>query len=200
MQIRYPVELTIEEYLEQEAWEQAKLPCCPFHPEGGCGLARHGTYPRKFPEYCLVARWYCPSARRTISLLPDFFASRFPGTLDEVEQTVNIAQSCTSREEAAEALRPDISLPSGLRWLRRRVRYVQETLTILAGLLVSKCVPELAEFRRKYHTDRVLTSLRDIAKEHLPSLPPIVGFGPRLHGRYCPSPSSNNRWGLARHG
>ncbi len=96
MQIRSPVEVSIEEYLEQKAWEQARLPCCPFDPEGGCGLARHGTYPRKFPDYCLVARWYCPCERRTISLLPDFFASRFPGTLDEVEQTVNIVQSCVN--------------------------------------------------------------------------------------------------------
>jgi hypothetical protein len=196
MQIRYPEELTIEEYLEQKAWTQASLSCCPFHPEGGCGLARHGTYPRKFPEYCLVARWYCPSAHETISLLPDFFASRFPGTLDEVEQTVNTAESCTSWEEAAETLRPDISLPSSLRWLRRRVRYVREVLTILTGLVVSKCAPELAEYRRKYHTDRVLTRLRDIAKEHLRFLPPIVGFGPRHGGRYCPRPCSNNRWGL----
>ena len=183
MQIRYPEELTMEEYLEQKAWERAKLPCCPFHPEGGCGLARHGTYPRKFPDYCLVARWYCPEAHQTISLLPDFFASHFPGTLDQVEQTVNIVEACTSKEEAAEVLRPDISLPAGLRWLRRRVRYVREVLTILTGLLVSKCAPELAEFRRKYHTDRVLTRLRDIAEEHLCSLPPIIGFGPRCRGR-----------------
>lgn len=197
MQIRYPVELTIEEYLGQEAWVQANLHCCPFHPEGGCGLARHGTYPRKFPEYCLIARWYCPMAHCTISLLPDFFASRFPGTLDEVEQTVNIAQSCASWEAAAEALRPDISLPAGLRWLRRRVQYVREVLTILAGLLVTKCAPQLEEFRKKYHADRVLVLLREIAEEHLPALPPIVGFGPRLRGRYSPLPCSNNRRGLS---
>ncbi|EFK07399.1 conserved hypothetical protein, partial [delta proteobacterium NaphS2] len=86
MQLRYPIDLTIEEYNEQKAWEHAELDHCPFHPEGGCDLARHGTYPRKFPEYCLVPRWYCPSAHKTISLLPDFLASRFPGTLDEIEQ------------------------------------------------------------------------------------------------------------------
>ncbi|EFK07293.1 conserved hypothetical protein, partial [delta proteobacterium NaphS2] len=60
---------SIEEYNEQKAWEHAELDHCPFHPEGGCDLARHGTYPRKFPEYCLVPRWYCPSAHKTISLL-----------------------------------------------------------------------------------------------------------------------------------
>jgi len=192
MQIRYPIKLTIKEYLEQRAWEQAELDQCPFHPEGGCGLARHGAYPRKFPEYCLIARWYCPCAQQTISLLPDFFASRIPGTLDEVEQVVNIAQSYKSQEEAAEALRPDISVISGLRWIRRRVRYVRQVLTILVGLLVSNCAPELAEFRKKYATDRVLTELRELAKEHLAALPPIVGFGPRCGRRYWQKIFSNN--------
>jgi hypothetical protein len=185
MQIRYPVKLTIEEYLEQRAWEQAELDHCPFHPEGGCGLAGHGTYPRKFPEYCLVPRWYCPDARRSISLLPDFFASRLPGTLDEVEEAVNMAEEYASREKAAETLRPASSLPSGLRWLRRRLKYVREVLTILVGLLVTECAPVLESFRLKFGTDRVLTSLREIALAHLASLPPIVGFGPRLGGRYC---------------
>ena len=27
-----------------------------------------------------MARWYCPQARATIGLLPDFYASRMPGT------------------------------------------------------------------------------------------------------------------------
>lgn len=157
---------------------------CPFHPEGGCGLVGHGTYPRKFPEYFLVPRWYCPKARRSISLLADFFASRLPGTLDEVEQAVNMAEGYASQEKAAEALRPDVSLPSALRWLRRRIKCVKELLTILVGLLVSECAPDLESFRLKFGTDRVLTSLREIVEAHLPSLPPIVGFGPRLGGRY----------------
>jgi len=192
MQIRYPEEITIETYIEQRGWEQVELNQCPFHPEGGCGLVRHGTYPRKFPDYCLVARWYCPCQRETISLLPDFFASRLPGTLDEVEQVVNIAASSSSREEAAETLRPDISLPGGLRWLRRRIKYVREALTILAGLLANECIPDLQSFRENYNTDSVLTKMRDIAAEHLQSLPRIVGFGSRSGGRYCHFPVSNN--------
>lgn len=197
MQIRYPVKLTLNEYLEQKGWEQAELGHCPFHPEGGCGLAKHGTYPRKFPEYCLIPRWFCPQVRQSVSLLPDFFASRFPGTLDEVEETVNIAGSYGSQEKAAEALRPDISLPSALRWLRRRLKYVREILTILTGLLVTGCAPELASFRQKHTTNSVLTRLRELAEEYLCSLPPIVGFGPRPGGRYYPLRSSNNRRGLA---
>lgn len=192
MQIRYSTDLTPEEYIEQKAWEQANLDHCPFHPEGGCGFSRHGTYPRKAPAYCLIARWYCPKAHKTIGLLPDFFSSRFPGTLDEVEQTVNVAQNHKSQEEAAEALRPDITLPSALRWLRRRIKYVKEVLTIIAGLLLPGCPPVLASFRQKYATDRVLVRLRDIAENHLFSLPPIVGFGPRSQRRYCQPPLSNN--------
>jgi hypothetical protein len=179
MQIQYLIDLTIEEYIEQNAWEHAELDHCPFHPDGGCGLTQHGTYPRKFPQYCLIARWYCPRASKTISLLPAFFASHFPGTLDEIEQAVNTAGSHGSQEDAAYALRPEISLPSALRWLRRRIKYVREALTIFAGLLVTRCAPDLESFRKKYDTDRVLTKLREIGREFLPSLPPIIGFGPR---------------------
>ena len=180
MQIRYITNLTVNEYIEKKEWEQAKLDHCPFHPEGGCGFASHGTYPRKIPEYCLVARWYCPMAHQTISLLPDFFSSRFPGTLDEVEQVVNIAENHKSQEMAAESLRPGITLPSALRWLRRRIKYVKEALTVIVGLLLPGCSPDLAWFRHKYATDRVLVQLRTIAESHLWSLPPIVGFGPRF--------------------
>ena len=197
MQIRYPEQLTEKEYREQQAWHNIQLACCPFHPKGGCGFARHGTYPRKFPEYCLVARWYCPEKRCTISMLPDFFASRFPGTLDEVEHVVNVAEQSTSQEQAAESLRPDITLPSGLRWLRRRLKYVREILNILTGLLCTECPADLTSFRQKYGVQRVLSSLRSLCSEHLQSLPPIVGFGPRHSHRYSPCVSSNNWWGLA---
>ena len=192
MQIRYPKELTVEQYTEQQAWKQAKLEHCPFHPDGGCGFARHGTYPRKFPEYCLVARWYCPSEHCTISLLPDFFASRFPGTLDEVEQVVNIVETSISQEQAAENLRPEITLPSALRWMRRRIKYVREILNILAGLLSTECPPDLPSFREKYSVKAVLSHLRFFSEDYLQSLPPIIGFGTRHRHRYSPSMSSNN--------
>lgn len=200
MQIRYPIELTITEYREQRAWENAKLDRCPFHPEGGCGVTKHGTYPRKFPEFCLVPRWYCPTEGQSISQLPDFFASRLPGTLDEVEQAVNIVQGCSSQEAAAEALRPDIGLPGALRWLRRRLGYVRQILTILAGLLATGCAPDLQAFQQKYATTGVLTNLRRIAEAQLACLPPIVGFGPRLGGRYCCRLPPNNRRGLSMAG
>lgn len=184
--------MTFDEYREQQAWKDVQLSQCPFHPEGKCGFAEHGTYPRKFPEYCLIARWYCPTEHRTVSMLPDFFPSRFPGTLDEVEQAVNIADASASREQAAEALRSEITLPSALRWLRRRIKYVQEILNILAGLLCTQCPPDLPSFRKKYDLKFVLSHLRSIAGDHLQTLPPIIGFGPRHRHRYFPATISNN--------
>jgi len=192
MQIRYPIDLTIEEYIEQKAWEQAELEHCPFHPDGGCGYAKHGTYQRKFPDHCLVARYYCPEAHHSISLLPDFFASRLPGTLDEVEHAVNIAETSSSQEEAAFTLRPEVSLPAGLRWLRRRIKYVGDILTILTGLLVTECHPDLSSYRKAFNTKKVMSGLRDIVEGHLQALPPIIGFGPRSGGRYCHLCPSNN--------
>jgi len=192
MQIRYPIELTVEEYIEQEAWKQAEIDHCPFHPDGGCHYTKHGTYPRKFPQYCLIVRYYCPDAQQSISLLPDFFASRLPGTLDEVEHAVNIAEKSSSLEEAAFTLRPEINLSSGLCWLRRRRKYVNEILTILTGLLVTECPPELNAFRTVFKIKNVLTGMRRIARHFLHSLPPIVGFGSSSGDRYSLLCSSNN--------
>jgi len=192
MQIRYSVGLTAKEYTEQRAWEQAKLDQCPFHPEGGCGLAKHGTYPRKFPQYCLVARWYCPAAHQSISLLPDVFASRLPGTLNEIEEAVNAAEAHGSQEQAAAELRPDITLPSALRWLRRRKKYVRQILTIVKGILGTKCSLDLKAWRKKYHVKMLLQQLRTLVAEHLHALPPVLGFCPRLPYRYFMVPPSNN--------
>ena len=46
VQLRHETPLTSEAYLAERAWEKATLPRCPRHPAGGCGFARHGTYPR----------------------------------------------------------------------------------------------------------------------------------------------------------
>ncbi len=195
MQILYTTGLTAKEYIEQRAWEQAKLDHCPLHPKGGCGFAKHGTYARKFPEYCLIARWYCPTAHQSISLLPDAFASHFPGTLNEVEEVVNTAENYPSREQAAAALRPEITLPSALRWLRRRIKHVQKILTTLKGFMGSKCPPVLKLWRKQYSTTELLHRLRLLVSDHLHAFEPILGFAPRLTSRYFTKPPSNNQWG-----
>jgi len=185
MQIRYETELTFEEYRDQEAWYEIEIDHCPLHPEGGCGFCKHGTYPRKFPDFCKIARFRCPLERVTIGLIPDFFCSRFPGTLDEVEQAANIAEPCTSQEEAAIKLRPDISSISALRWLRRRLAYVKDTLARIVDLLLLDTYPSLEKFRVHLGVNCVLINLRYMARDFLGSLPPVFGFGPRINKRYC---------------
>ncbi len=177
-QIRNKTELTFEEYREQEGWKLARLDYCPLHPEGGCGISRHGTYMRKFPEPSLIARYYCSVACVSISLLPDFFASRLPGTLDEVEEAVNVAEDSSSLEEAAEVVRPDILYPYNLRWLLRRIRYVREALVIIAGLFPDLVYPDLKSFRQWLGCEKVLCALREKAAAYLHSIPMIVGLIP----------------------
>lgn len=178
MQIRYKTDLTFEEYREQEGWKLARLDCCPFHPEDNCGISSHGTYMRKFPEPTLIARYYCSLERVSISLLPDFFASRLPGTLDEVEEAVNVAEDSSSLEEAAEFVRPDILYPYNLRWLLRRIRYVREALVIIAGLFPDLVYPDLKSFRKWLGCEKVLCALREKAAAYLHSIPMIVGLIP----------------------
>jgi hypothetical protein len=197
MQILYETGLTISQYIEQRAWEQAKLDRCPFHPKGGCSLSKHGTYPRKFPEYCQVARWYCPNAHQSISLLPDFFACRFPGTLNEVEEVVNTAENCSNQEQAAAEIRPEITLTSALRWLRRRIKHVYQILTTVKGMIGTRCPPVLELWRSQYGTTNLLQQLRIQVADHLHAFPPILGLAPRSVSRYFTKSPSNNQWGLS---
>ncbi len=119
-----------------------------------------------------------------MSLLPDFLASRLPGTLDEVEEAVRVTEGATL-EEAADRLKPGILLPGALRWLRRRINHVQTALVIVVGMLLYKCPPTLASFRKVLGTDRVLVSLRKTAEKHLHVLPPCLGFNHRSEGRWA---------------
>jgi hypothetical protein len=117
-------------------------------------------------------------------MLPDFLASRLPGTLDEVEEAVRVTEGATL-EEAADRLKPGILLPGALRWLRRRINHVQTALVIVVGLLLYNCPPTLASFRKVLGTDRVLITLRKTARQHLHALPPCLGFCPRSEGRWA---------------
>jgi hypothetical protein len=165
---------------------------CPFHPEGGCGLARHGTYVRVSPAGCLIARYRCPPARTTISLLPDFLCARLTGTLAEVEAVVAAADAAPTQEAVSEALRPDIELPGALRWLRRRTRLVHAGLAAAIGLLpelLAGCKPTVSSVRSALGAEVVLVRLRFELAPHLGALPPPLGFGPRPAGRR-PSPTA----------
>ncbi len=183
MQLRYVTGLSVDEYAQQQAWKDAKLDCCPLHPNGGCRLAKHGTYHRKFPIDLEVARWYCPDGHQTFGLLPDCLSSRLPGTLIEVETVIEIVENSTSQIAAADKIRLDIDLPGALRWIQRRLFLVKVTLIMLVDscpFLFEECIPAMSCFRSVLGFEQVLSELRRLPDLNLYELPPPVGFGPRF--------------------
>lgn len=141
MPTRRPVQLpfrtlsNVEAYIRNHGWRDARLSVCPLHPSGGCSFARHGSYARATPRGLRIARWYCPEGRRTFSLLPDFLAARRPGLLASIEHSVTVALSAKSMEAAADVLRgPEVTLPSAVRWLRRRTQAVKTALAAIGSL------------------------------------------------------------------
>lgn len=180
VQLRFETALTSDEYVSREAWREASLNRCPLHPQGNCSFARHGTYRRKTPAGTRIARWYCPQSRTTFSLLPDFLAARLPGTLNEVEQAVAVAEQAGSLEAAADAVRCDaIELPGAVRWLQRRVRRVHRCLRLIIGLLpdhLSGCAVEVISVRERLGQEAVLMALRGLVAGQLPQLPSPLGF------------------------
>lgn len=191
VQLRYETGLAGEQYVTGELWRLARLDRCPLHPRGGCGLARHGTYARKTPAGTLIARWYCPLEHSTFSLLPDHLAARFPGTLHDIEQVVAAAEGtgagAPSLQSCADALRPDpVTLPSALRWLRRRLVRVRPLLRVAVSMAPQRlqgCPPTIAGLRERLGAvsglDCALVCLRELLARHLPALAFPLGFGHR---------------------
>jgi len=116
-----------------------------------------------------------------------------PGTLDEIEQAVVIAESSSSIPEAADQVRPpatwnnksgtEVSLEATSRWLRRRINMVKVTAIAVIGIYIVRFLgmePTMTGLREKLKCDYALMTLRQIAEAHLYSLPPPVGFGPRV--------------------
>ena len=163
-------------------------------PACGGPVASHGTYTRKVPKLAQVARFYCGPCGVTIGLLPDFYASRMPGLLDDVENVVAIAESARSVEAAAEEVRPAnepeaVTLASALRWLRRRIAPVHRILTTVIGLLPARfegCAPTVTSFRERLGTMRVLVTLREICHGHLHALAVPLGLLAAPEGRAVP--------------
>ena len=169
MQIPLRTTSSVEAYVANQEWRSARLACCPLHPAGGCGFARHGSYERVTPPRLRIARWYCRQGRRTFSLIPDFLAARLPGTLALIERCVAVSAAARSVELAADALRGlDISLPSAVRWLRRRlcaVRTVRDAMSSIA--VIDVCVTASLPLLR-----------HELSPEILSRLPSPVGFRP----------------------
>jgi hypothetical protein len=188
VQLRDPSLLTSEAYVAQRAWQDATLARCPQHPRGGCGFARHGTYPRTTPAGMRITRYYCPTAHETFSLLPDCLASRFPGDLDDLERVVAHVDAAPGIEAAADGLRPDIVLPSAVRWVRRRLTLMRATLLAVVTLLPDRFGGDahLGAVRAALDTDHALVTLRTRAAAILSALSRPLGFARPLrppHGR-----------------
>jgi hypothetical protein len=141
---------------------------------------------RKVPGVALVARWYCPSARTTVGLLPDFYASRMPGTLDDLEDTVARVEKAETLEKVASEVRPAdtpdaVTLTTAVRWVRLRVHLVRVALIAVLGLFPDRLAPgtpTIAHVRERLDTTRALVALRGIAARHLHALPRPLGLVP----------------------
>jgi hypothetical protein len=182
---------TSEVYVAGKLWRFATLAHCPWHPAGGCGFSRHGTYERVRPPGTLIARWYCPRARRTVSALPDCLASHYSGTLTDLEAMVLAVEQAPSRAAAAGQWRTEIELPGAFRYLDRLCRAIHGTLAALRGLEPKRfgaVAPTLQAFARALGTDAVLLSLRGLFARYLPQLPAPFGFAP-----HRPSPGTGRR-------
>jgi len=181
VQLRHECPLSGEAYVARSAWRDANLAACPRHPRGGCGFVRHGTYPRRTPLGMRIARYYCPTAHETFSLLPDCLASHFPGELAALEHVVAIVETARSVEAAADILRPDITLSSAVRWVRRRLTPIRRALLAVVTLLPDLFAGDarLAAARLALATPAALVALRAHVAPHLTTLPPPLGFHPR---------------------
>lgn len=185
VQMRLATRSTSSDYVTGKLWRYATLAHCPWHPRGGCGFCRHGVYERVSPPGTLVARWYCPTMRRTVSALPDCLASHRCGTLEALEATVYAIEQAGSLAAGAEVLRTDIELPGALRYLSRLCRAVHAALGIVRGLEPQRfegLEPTLHDFSTVLGSGSVLMGLREHVSHYLPQLPTPVGFDPQRSG------------------
>jgi hypothetical protein len=149
-----------------------------------------------------IARYYCPTAHETFSLLPDCLASRFPGELAAVEAVVAVVEAARSVEAAADVLRPDVTLPSAVRWVRRRLTPVRRALLAVVTLLPDLFTGDarLAAVRLALATPSALVALRSHAAAHLATLPTPLGFHPRAARRHARPSAAPQGMGADRAG
>lgn len=144
-----------------------------------------------------ITRYYCPTAHETFSLLPDCLASRFPGDLDDLERVVAHVDAARSIEAAADGLRPDIVLPSAVRWVRRRLTLLRTTLLAVVTLLpdVFGGDAHLGAVRAALDTNHALVALRAHAAPLLAALPRPLGFARHLRPPHRQRPRPQHRMG-----
>lgn len=205
MQLRLATQLTSEEYVRERYWEKATLDRCPAHPAGGarCELQRHSPYARVRPAGMWIARFYCPPARMTFSLLPDFLASHLSGTLAEIETVAAEVETGATIEAVAEKLRPDIQLPGAVRWVRRRVEYVRRALSVAPGLapaLFAGIELTLHAFGAVLSAACVLEALRNRVARYLVRIASPFGLRRWLRRRQISVEPDQHREGAVKQG
>jgi hypothetical protein len=181
--VRLATPITSDDYVAGKLWRFATLAQCPWHPAGGCGFCRHGTYERVRPPGTLIARWYCPLERRTVSALPDCLASHYSGTLADLEATVLAVEQAPSRAAAGQ-LRTEIELPGALRYLDRLCDSVHGALSAIRGLEPDRfatVAPTLQAFTAVLGAGSVLMCLRELVARYLAQLTTPFGFNPHRH-------------------
>jgi hypothetical protein len=144
-----------------------------------------------------ITRYYCPTAHETFSLVPDGLATRFPGDLDALECVVAQVDASRSIEAAADVLRPEIVLPSAVRWVRRRLTLVRATLLAIVTLRPDLCcgTAHLGAVRAALGTNHALVLLRARAAALLPALPRPLGFAPHPRAPRAPGPPRQHAMG-----
>ena len=175
--------MTAGEYVSSKAWENAtpptgvKLEC----GQECCKLIGHGTYERKIPVAFKVPRFICPDCNRTVSLLPDFAASRRPGFLQDHEDEAAACAKIGS-SEAARQLRPHD--PAYARWnksvslksLGRAVMGIVSIAFLLHPELLRGCPCDLLSVRERLSTQSLLLDMRRQTSITLFDVPSPVGF------------------------
>jgi hypothetical protein len=113
--------------------------------------------------------------------MTDCLASRLAGELAAVEAVVATVEAARSVEAAADVLRPEITLASAVRWVRRRLTPVRRALLTVLTLLPDLVTGDarLAAVCLALGTPSALVALRTHAAPHLATLPTPLGFHPR---------------------
>jgi hypothetical protein len=105
-------------------------------------------------------------------------------------------------EAAADVLRPGLSLPSAVRWVRRRLTPVRRALLAVVTLLPERFTGDarLTAVRLALATPSALVALRTHAAPHLATLPTPLGFRPHAARRDAPSAARPHGMGADRAG
>lgn len=145
------------------------------------------------PAGVRVARLLCAASGRTISLLPECLAAGVKGSLEAIEDTVDaanrrvgsLAQHGAELRPVAESALDADHVAGAVKWVRRRLGFVEAALCVARHLLPEKlagCPLTLNAFRAALGVTRVLVALRRLLAARLAEVPRPVGLTPHELG------------------